>query len=152
MTSGSGRGGRLAWLIAGAGAIAAGTALGWDAAALTAFVTPPAPIRAALVGLAAAIGIWLLSAALALLAANPHEGDADRIEPDDPDASLDARRDIAAMIRGVRLVFLAVAAFAAGAGWLLGHPLPLVVALVIAGVDVLETSFLLLVVSLRTGR
>jgi hypothetical protein len=49
-------------------------------------------------------------------------------------------------------VFLAVAAFAAAAGWALGHPLPLVVALVIAGVDVLETSFLLLVVNLRSRR
>jgi hypothetical protein len=34
-------------------------------------------------------------------------------------------------------------------GWLMGHPLPFIVALVIAGVDVLETSFLLLVVTLR---
>jgi hypothetical protein len=54
------------------------------------------------------------------------------------------------MIRGVRLVFLAVAAFAAGASWLVGHPLRIVVALVIAGVDVLETSFLLLVVTIRS--
>ena len=53
------------------------------------------------------------------------------------------------LIRGVRLVFLAVAAFAAAAGWALGHPLPLVVALVIAGIDVIETSFLLLVVGRR---
>jgi hypothetical protein len=134
-----GRIGRLAWLIAGAGAIAAGTALGWDAAALTAFVTPPAPIRAALVGGSAAIGIWLLVGALGRLAG----------DPEDANLPIDGRRDIGSMIRGVRLVFLAVAAFAAGAGWLLGHPLPLVVALVIAGVDVLETSFLLLVVSLR---
>jgi hypothetical protein len=56
------------------------------------------------------------------------------------------------MIRGVRFVFLAVAALAAASGWLLGHPLPLVVALVIAGVDVLETSFLLIVVGLRGRR
>jgi hypothetical protein len=138
--SGDGRLGRLAWLTAGAGAIAAGTALGWDAAALSAFVTPPALIRAALVGVAAAIGIWLLVAALARLA-----GDSDE------DATPAERtRNIGSMIRGVRLVFLAVAAFAAGAGWLLGHPLPLVVALVIAGIDVLETSFLLLVVNLRS--
>ena len=53
------------------------------------------------------------------------------------------------MVRGVRLAFLAVAAFAAAAGWLLGHPLPIVIALVIAGVDVIETSFLLLVVRTR---
>jgi len=140
--NGGGRLGRLAWLIAGAGAIAAGTALGWDAAALTAFVTPPVLLRAALVGGSVAVGIWLLTAALGLLAAD--RADAEEREPDE------GRRDIGSMIRGVRLVFLAVAAFAAGAGWLLGHPLPLVVALVIAGVDVLETSFLLLVVNLRS--
>jgi hypothetical protein len=143
-----GRLGRLVWLIAGAGAIAGGTALGWDAAALTAFVTPPVLLRAALVGGAVAIGIWFLTAALALLAADPVEAE----EPEDAGPSEESRRDIGAMIRGVRLVFLAVAAFAAAAGWLLGHPLPLVVALVIAGVDVLETSFLLLVVNLRTPR
>jgi hypothetical protein len=137
-----GRLGRLVWLIAGAGAIAAGTALGWDAAALTAFVTPPVLVRAALVGGSVAIGIWLLTAALGMLATD--RADADEREPDE------RRRDIGSMIRGVRLVFLAVAAFAAGAGWLLGHPLPLVVALVIAGVDVLETSSLLLVVNLRS--
>ena len=49
----------------------------------------------------------------------------------------------------MRLAFLAVAAFAAGAGWVLGNPLPLVVAAVIAGIDVIETSFLLLVVGRR---
>ena len=52
-------------------------------------------------------------------------------------------------IRGVRLVFLAVAAFAAAAGWLLAHPLPLIVAVIIAAIDVIETSFLLLVVTVR---
>jgi hypothetical protein len=130
--------GRLVWLLAGAGAIAAGTALGWDASALAAIVTPPTLIRAALVGIAVAIGVVLLMGAVQRLAGG---------RPDDgPTAS---SRDIATMIRGVRLVFLAVAAFAAASGWLLGHPLPLVIALVIAGVDVLETSFLLLVVSLR---
>jgi hypothetical protein len=135
-----GRIGRLAWLAAGAGAIAAGTALGWDAAALSALVTPPAPIRAALVGASAAVGVWLLAAALARLSGDPEEAG----------RPIGERRDIGSMIRGVRLVFLAVAAFAAGAGWILGHPLPLVVALVIAGVDVLETSFLLLVVNIRS--
>ena len=58
-------------------------------------------------------------------------------------------RDLAGLVRGVRLVFLAVAAFAAAGGWLVGHPLPFIVAMVIAGVDVLETSFLLLVVAVR---
>jgi hypothetical protein len=46
----------------------------------------------------------------------------------------------------VRLVFLALAALSAAAGWALGHPLPLLIALVIAGIDVVETSFLLIVV------
>ena len=60
---------------------------------------------------------------------------------------MSARRDghPRASIRGVRLAFLAVAAFAAAAGWALGSPLPLIVALVIAGIDVVETSFMLLV-------
>ena len=49
------------------------------------------------------------------------------------------------------LVFLAVAAVAAAAGWVLGDALPLIVALVIAGIDVVETSFLLLVVGHGTA-
>ena len=136
--------GRIAWLIAGALAIAGGTALGWDAAALSVVVTPPPYLRAALVGLGVAIGFVLLLDALNRLAGDPD--DVGRARAGEPP------RDIAAMIRGVRFVFLAVAAFAAASGWLLGHPLPLVVALVIAGVDILETSFLLIVVGLRTRR
>ena len=54
-------------------------------------------------------------------------------------------RDPRTLIRGVRLLFLAVAAFAAAAGWLLGSAMPVVVALVIAAVDVIETTALLLV-------
>jgi hypothetical protein len=57
--------------------------------------------------------------------------------------------DVPGLIRGVRLSFLGVAAVAAAAGWMLGHPLPLIVAAVIAGIDVIETSFLLLVVGRR---
>lgn len=135
---------RLAWLVVGAVAIAAGTALGWDAAALSAIVTPPALIRAGLVGLSVAIGLVLLLGALNRLGSGNDE-DGGR------SGGGAAARDIGRMIRGVRFVFLAVAAFAAASGWLLGHPLPLVVALVIAGVDVLETSFLLIVVGLRGG-
>jgi len=138
---------RLFWLIGGALAIAAGTALGWDATALTTVVTPPPLIRAALVGGSAALGVVLLLSALNRLAAD---------EPPDPGVvrgpaggDLDRPRGITEMIRGVRQVFLAVAAFAAASGWLIGHPLPLVVALVIAGVDVLETTFLLFVVALH---
>lgn len=136
--------GRIAWLVAGALAIAAGTALGWNATALTSIVTPPGFLRAALVGLSVGIGIVLLFGALNRLAGDDEELGRARAG--------ETPRDIGSMIRGVRLVFLAVAAFAAASGWLLGHPLPLVVALVIAGVDVLETSFLLIVVGLRTRR
>ena len=134
--------GRIAWLITGGLAIAAGTALGWDADALAVVVTPPPLVRAALIGLSVAIAMILLFGALERLGADEERWTA-------PGASPGAR-DIGRMIRGVRLVFLAVAALAAGGGWLLGHPLPLVVALVIAGVDVLETTFLLVVVGLRT--
>ena len=104
-------------------------------------MSPPPLIRAALVGLAIGTAVVLLLGALNRLAAAP---DDDGRTPSDM-----TPRAIGSMIRGVRLVFLAVAALAAGSGWLIGHPLPLVVALVIAGVDVLETSFLLIVVGLR---
>ncbi len=135
---------RLLWLLGGAAAIAAGTALGWDPTALATVVTPPPLIRAALVGGSVALGIVLLLTAVTRLAGDPDAADVPIAR-----SGLVAERDVTGMIRGVRLVFLAVAAFAAASGWLIGHPLPLVVALVIAGVDVLETSFLLVVVSLH---
>lgn len=53
------------------------------------------------------------------------------------------------LVRAVRVAFLAVGAFAAAAGWLIGSPVPIVAALIIVGVDVLETSFLLLVTAAR---
>ena len=137
--------GQALWLIGGAAAIAVGTALGWDAGAVSQVVTPPPLLRAALVGVSFAGGVVLLLTALGRLA-----GESAEALP--PPAGYESERDIAGMIRAVRLVFLAVAAFAAGAGWLIGHPLPLVVALVIAGVDILETSFLLVVVALRSSR
>ena len=59
--------------------------------------------------------------------------------------------DVPGLVRGVRWIFLAVAAVAAGAGWVTGNALPLIVALVIAGIDVIETSFLLLVVGHGTA-
>jgi hypothetical protein len=62
-----------------------------------------------------------------------------------------ATSDPRALIRGVRLLFLAVAAFAAGAGWLLGSAMPVVVALVIGAVDVIETTALLLVTRPHEG-
>ena len=115
-------------LVLGVVAVVVGSAIGGTGALLDAVVTPPIVVRAALVGVSTVVAVALLGRAVTALGG----GDA-------PD------RDMATMIRGVRLAFLAVAAIAAAAGWLVGHPLLLVVALVIAGVDVVETSFLLIV-------
>jgi hypothetical protein len=119
-------------LVLGVVAVVVGSVLGGTGAALDAVVTPPIVVRAALVGASTVVAVALLGRAVTALSG----GDA-------PD------RDMAMMIRGVRLAFLAVAAIAAAAGWLVGHPLLLVVALVIAGVDVVETSFLLIVARSR---
>jgi len=126
------------WLVAGGLALAVGTILGWNSALLDAIATPPALIRAALVGGSIVLGLWLLSQALQRLSDGRGPGRGEM-----------SGTDIAGLVRGGRLVFLAVAAFAAAGGWLVGHPLPFIVALVIAGVDVLETTFLLLVVAVR---
>jgi hypothetical protein len=120
---------RLYWPLGlGLAALVVGTAFGWNAGLLQRLVTPPALVRAALVGTAAWLGVEMLRGAL---------------------AGLTNGEDLRTLVRGVRFVFLAVAAFAAGSGWLLGNALPLIAALVIAGVDVVETSFLLIVVGAR---
>jgi hypothetical protein len=124
-------------LLIGVLALAVGTALGWNGRMLEVAVTPPPIVRAALVGLSVVVGLALFGDALRRLAG----------AGDDPSPAPDWPR----MVRGIRLAFLGVAAFAAAAGWALGHPLPIVVALVIAGVDVIETSFLLLIVRARGG-
>lgn len=121
-------------LLLGVLALALGTGLGWNGRLLEVAVTPPSIVRAALVGLSVVIGLALFGSALRRLAGHG-------------DSSMAA--DWPRMVRGIRLAFLGVAAFAAAAGWALGHPLPIVVALVIAGVDVIETSFLLLIVRAR---
>lgn len=61
----------------------------------------------------------------------------------------DAASEPRALIRGIRLLFLAVAAFAAAGGWILGIPVAIVAALIIAAVDVIETTFLLVVTAAR---
>ena len=133
--------GRVAWLLAGGAALVFGTLLGWNGELLERIATPPALVRAALVGVSAVVALWLLAQAVRRLEV------ARTVET----AELSGR-DLAGLIRGVRYVFLAVAALAAGLGWLIGHPLPFVVALIIAGIDVIETSFLLLVVTVRGDR
>ena len=127
--------GRVVPLVAGLAILVLGTAFGWNAALVEAAVTPPPVVRAALVAAALIAGFLLLARSLERLTRSGG-----------PDASV---RDVAGMLRGIRLVFLAVAAFSAAIGWLLGHPLPLVLALVIAGIDIVETFFLLLVVAAR---
>ena len=155
---------RVAWLVAGGLALVGGTLLGWNSAFLEALATPPALIRAGLVAGAVVLGLWLLAEAMRRLGASrgrppetafgsdsdaPSDSDASSGVPSDVPSGELSTRDLAGLVRGIRLVFLAVAAFAAAIGWLVGHPLPFIVALVIAGVDILETSFLLLVVALR---
>jgi len=127
-------------LVLGVAALVIGTAFGWDARLLDAIVTLPALLRAVLTAAAVVVGFALLARSVARIG----EGRADP-------AAATGQPNLPLMVRGVRLAFLAVAAFAAAAGWLLGHPLPIVIALVIAGVDVIETSFLLLVVRTRRG-
>ena len=114
-------------IVAGALAVAAATVAGSGSGWLDAIIAPAPLIRAALVGLTVVLGAWLLLEAVRRM-------------------SSAGTSDVRGLIRAVRLVFLAVAAFAASAGWVLGNPLPLLVAAVIAGIDVIETSFLLLVV------
>ena len=123
---------------AGFVAVVIATAFGWNGGLLDAVVTPPAIVRAFLVGLAVAIGVVLLMRSVARM------GESGGISGGQP-----GQADVPGLIRAVRLAFLAVAALAAAAGWALGHPLPLIVAAVIAGIDVIETSFLLLVVGRR---
>ena len=130
--------GRLLWLLAGALALVGGTLLGWNGQILDAIATPPALVRAALVGTSVVLALVCIVRAVRRIEASRHIAAGDL-----------GSHDLAGLIRGVRYVFLAVAALSAAAGWLIGHPLPFVVALVIAGVDILETTFLLLVVAFR---
>ena len=133
--------GRVIWVLAGVAALAAGTLAGWNAQLVEAVATPPAVVRAALVAVMVLAALRLLAEAIARIEACRRM----------PPASADGH-DIAGLIRGIRFVFLAVAAISAAAGWLLGSPVPIVAALLIAGVDVVETGFLLLAVSMRGPR
>ncbi len=123
-----GRGRQLLILLAGIGAVVLATVIGRQEV-MGALLEPPL-IGRVLFGVAAAIvGVVLVMRAIARFGG----------------ASGDPR----ALIRAVRLAFIAVAAFAASAGWFLGSALPIVVALIIAGVDVIETTVLMLVVHVR---
>jgi hypothetical protein len=128
---------RIVPLLLGIAAVVLATAAGHDPRLLQLLVSPPALVRGALVGGMVVLGLWLLRQALERIARSG--------SPGGPVAGV----DVAVMLRGIRLVFLGLASFAAAGGWLLGHPLPLILAAVIAGIDVIETSFLLLVLAAR---
>jgi hypothetical protein len=135
---------RLAVVLALLGGVAA-VALAMLGGALPAVfdlvASPPPIVRAGLAGAAIVMGGRLLFSAVRRIDASFRQ------DPAAEGRISDA--DLGAMVRGVRLVFLAASAFTAAAGWILGEPLPLVIALVITGVDVVETSFLLLVATAR---
>ena len=138
--------GRLALallLVAGVAAIVIASVAGLADGVLRFLATPPPIVRAALAGLAIVLGGWLLLAAIRRI-----DGSIRRDTAAAGGAISEA--DLGALVRAVRLVFLSAAAFTAAGGWLLGDPLPLVIALVIGGVDVVETSFLLLVATRRS--
>jgi hypothetical protein len=117
----------VATLALGAGAVALASVAG-GSDLFGALLQPPAAVRALLAAAAALLGV--------VLVLRSADGMRESREPAD-------------LVRAVRIVFLAVAAFAASAGWFIGSPVPIVAALVIAGVDVLETTFLLLVTAVR---
>jgi len=123
--------------LGGIAAVAVAMLAGLAPALLDLVARPPANVRAVLAGGSIVLGGRLLLSALRRIDGSMRRGTGT--------ASRISDADLGAMVRGVRLVFLAAASFAAASGWILGEPLPLVVALVIAGVDVVETSFLLLV-------
>jgi hypothetical protein len=126
-------------LIAGVVVIAVAMITGLVPDLVATVATPPPLVRAGLSGFAIVLGGRLLFSAVRRIDASL------RREPGAASALSDA--DLGKLVRGVRLVFLAAASFTAASGWILGEPLPLVIALVIAGVDVVETSFLLVVAS-----
>lgn len=129
-------------LLAGLVAIVVAMLTGLAPDLLKLIAGPPQIVRAALAGGSNVLGGWLLAAAVRRINASLVREGAD-------DGARISDADLGTLVRGVRLVFLAAAAFTAAAGWIFGEPLPLVIALVIAGVDVVETSFLLLVPSQR---
>jgi hypothetical protein len=123
-------------------AVAGGTLLGSGGGGVTGGIDAwPPVVRALLTGLSVAIGLVLLGRAVSMLADGGAAGSATTADG----------RDIRSMIRAVRLVFLAVAAFAAAGAWLVGQELLLVVAVIIAAIDVIETTFLLLVARTHHG-
>jgi hypothetical protein len=122
------RGRQLVVLALGAGAIGVAMLAG-RGDLVNLLLEPPLPAR------------LLLGVATAIIALGIGLRAADRLGGGEGDAR--------ELIRAVRLLFLAVGVAAMAAGWLIGSPVPIVAGLVIIGVDVLETTFLLLVTAAR---
>jgi hypothetical protein len=121
---------RQAWVLAAGVAVLVATAAAGGTDLLRRLLEPPMWAAVPLAIAAGLVGLVLLARAAGML------------RPDgDPQA----------LIRAVRLLFLAVAAFAAAVGWLLGSAMPVVAGLVIGAVDVIETTALLLVTRPRQG-
>ncbi len=141
------RGMAALWLLIGIVVLGLTTVPGLGAINLDALATPPVLVRAFLAAAAVIGGLAMLRRALLQIEVT---SSLERSSGGDGASHL-TTAELAGMVRGIRYVFLAAAAFAAASGWLIGDPLPLVIALVIAGVDLAETSFLLLV-ALGRGR
>ncbi|MBA2275367.1 MAG: hypothetical protein H0W00_01540 [Chloroflexi bacterium] len=122
-----GRSGAVLALVFGALAIALAMVAG-RTDLLSVVLQPSAPVG------------WLLGAAAAIVGVVLLLRSADQVGTSSEPAEL---------IRAIRIAFLAVAAFGASAGWFIGSPVPIVAGLVIAGVDILETTFLLVVATRR---
>lgn len=130
---------RYAPLILGIGLVAAGSVVGLAPGFVDSALRGPLVVRALLAGVAALAGLWLLALAVGTLAG-------------DDEAEGTTARSFAETIRGIRLAFLAVAAFAVASAFVVAHLLPLVVGLIVAGVDVAETALLLLVAGTHHNR
>jgi hypothetical protein len=128
-------------LAGGIVAIVLGMVVGLVPDLLMLIAAPPPIVRAGLAGAAIVVGGRLLISAVRRIDSS--------IRREAAPGGRISDADLGTLVRGVRLVFLAAASFTAAAGWILAEPLPLVIALVIAGVDVVETSFLLLVATSR---
>lgn len=137
-------GGRVALgalLLAGLSAIGTAMFAGQFEGAFESIARPSLFWRAGFAGFSLVLGGALLLGAIERMGGSVDEGHGTGEEV--------SNADLGSMIRAIRLVFLSAASFTAAGGWLLGDPLPLVIALVIAGVDVVETTFLLLVAGRR---
>lgn len=126
-------------LVAGMALLVVGGLIGLNPGALDVALEGPIVVRLALAAAAGLVGVWYLLSAMSRLVGGTS----------DPETG-PTRRPFAEMVRGVRYVFLAIASFAVGSAFVLGHPLPLIIGLIVAAVDVIETSFLLIVGG-RTG-